>query len=92
MYSSTQLAFKYLKYRLTASNGKGHGVHSPFVFEFITKVLNDKSSFDFFQSIESLRRELKSNNSEINVPDFGAGSRMQLQHKRKISAIANSSS
>ncbi len=91
MYSSTQLAFKYLKYRLTASNGKGHGVHSPFVFEFITKVLNDKSSFDCFQAIESLRRELKNNNSRISVPDFGAGSRMQLQHKRKISAIANSS-
>jgi predicted O-methyltransferase YrrM len=91
MYSSTQLAFKYLKYLLTASNGKGHGVHSPFVFEFITKVLNDKSSFGCFSAIESLRRAFKNNNSEINVPDFGAGSRMQLQHKRKISAIANSS-
>ncbi len=91
MYSSTQLAFKYFKYLLTASNGKGHGVHSPFVFEFITKVLNDRSNFDCFQAIESLRRELKSDNNEINVPDFGAGSRMQLQHKRKISAIANSS-
>jgi hypothetical protein len=48
MYSSTQLAFKYLKYWLTAANGKGHGVHSPFVFEFITNVLNDKREFDCF--------------------------------------------
>ncbi len=91
MYSSIQLVFKYLKYRFTASNGKGHGVHSPFVFDFITNVLNDKRSFDCFQPIESLRSELKRNNSEINVPDFGAGSRMQLNNKRKISAIANSS-
>jgi predicted O-methyltransferase YrrM len=91
MYSSTQLAFKYFKYLLAASNGKGHGVHSPFVFEFITKVLNDKSNYDCFRSIESLRRELKNNNSEINVPDFGAGSRMQLQNTRKVSVIANSS-
>jgi predicted O-methyltransferase YrrM len=91
MYSSTQLAFKYLKYRLTASNGKGHGVHSPFVFEFITKVLNDKRSFDCFPSIETLRTELKNNDSQINVPDFGAGSRMQLHNKRKISTIARSS-
>ena len=36
MYSSFQLALKYLRYWFTASNGKGHGVHSPFVFEFIT--------------------------------------------------------
>jgi len=91
MYSSTQLAFKYLKYWLTATNGKGHGVHSPFVFDFITNVLNDKREFDCFHAIESLREELKKNNVEINVPDFGAGSRKQLNNKRKISAIATSS-
>lgn len=91
MYSSAQLAFKYLKYWFTASNGKGHGVHSPFVFDFIQHVLNDKREFDCFNYIESVRKELWKNETEINVPDFGAGSRMQLNNKRKISAIARSS-
>jgi predicted O-methyltransferase YrrM len=91
MYTSTQLAFKYLKYRLTASNGKGHGVHSPFVFDFITQVLNDKREFDCFRYIEFLREELKQDKTEINVPDFGAGSRKQLTNKRSIAAIARSS-
>jgi len=91
MYSSFQLAFKYLKYWLTSSNGKGHGVHSPFVYDFITNVLNDKREFDCFRYIESLREELKNNNNEISVPDFGAGSRKQLNNKRRISAIAKSS-
>ena len=91
MYSSTQLAFKYLKYWFTASNGKGHGMHSPFVFDFIQNVLNDKREFDCFRYIESLRNELRNSNSEINVPDFGAGSRKQLNNKRIISAIAKSS-
>ncbi|MEP6681617.1 MAG: class I SAM-dependent methyltransferase [Parafilimonas sp.] len=91
MYSSAQLALKYVKYQLTASNGNGHGVHSPFVFEFIKNILNDKREFDCFRYIESLREQLKSNPAEINVPDFGAGSRKQLNNKRKISAIANSS-
>jgi predicted O-methyltransferase YrrM len=91
MYSSTQLAFKYFKYRLTALNGKGHGVHSPFVFEFITQVLNDTREFDCFRYIESIREELKNDSAEIDVPDFGAGSRMQLNNKRKISAISRSS-
>jgi predicted O-methyltransferase YrrM len=91
MYSSAQLAFKYLKYWVTSSNGKGHGVHSPFVFQFVTDILNDKREFDCFRYIESIREELKSNDSEISVPDFGAGSRKQLNNRRKISAIANSS-
>jgi predicted O-methyltransferase YrrM len=91
MYSSVQLAFKYIKYWLTASNGKGHGIHSPFVFEFITNIINDNRSFDSFRHIEHLRQELSENNTEINVPDFGAGSRMNLQNKRRISAIAKSS-
>jgi hypothetical protein len=34
--------FNYLKYYFTASNGKGHGVHSPFVYNFIRSVLNNK--------------------------------------------------
>lgn len=91
MYSSLQLAKKYLRYWFSASNGKGHGVHSPFVFDFITQVLNDKRQFDCFRFIESTREDLKMNHAEINVPDFGAGSRMQLKTKRKISDIARSS-
>ena len=34
--------FNYFKYYINAANGKGHGVHSPFVFSFICSVLNNK--------------------------------------------------
>jgi len=34
--------FNYIKYYFNASNGKGHGVHSPFVYSFIRSVLNNK--------------------------------------------------
>ena len=40
MYSSLTLLKKYFQYLLKASNGKGHGVHSPFVYAFIKNVLN----------------------------------------------------
>ena len=33
---------KYFNYYFNASNGKGHGVHSPFVYSFIRSVLNNK--------------------------------------------------
>ncbi len=34
--------FNYFKYYINAANGKGHGVHSPFVFNFIGSILNNK--------------------------------------------------
>jgi hypothetical protein len=39
-YSKARLLQKYLLYRWKGSNSKGHGVHSPFVFDFIVNVLN----------------------------------------------------
>ena len=41
-YSFPFTLFNYFKYYFNASNGKGHGVHSPFVFSFIQEVLNNK--------------------------------------------------
>lgn len=91
MYSKYQLAIKYSKYLLTASNSRGHGIHSPFVFDLITKVFNDDRKFYCYDEIESLRSKLLIDNTTIPVTDFGAGSRMNLHKKRKISAIAKSS-
>lgn len=90
MYNSFKLAAKYLRYWFTASNGKGHGVHSPFVFEFIIKVLNDKSDYECYASIESLRRQLLANETIIEVVDFGAGSRSGATKKRAVQSIAAS--
>ena len=41
-YSFPFTLINYFKYYFNASNGKGHGVHSPFVFNFIRSVLNNK--------------------------------------------------
>jgi predicted O-methyltransferase YrrM len=73
-YSRWQLAWKYLHYYFAAGNGKGHGTHSPFVFEFITEVLNDKSNSVAYQRVESLREQLLQDRTMLNFDDFGAGS------------------
>jgi predicted O-methyltransferase YrrM len=91
MYGPLTLAFKYLRYLFTAANGKGHGVHSPFVFEFITRVLNDKRHFYAFDAIEKIRTQLLSNHNSITIQDFGAGSRVAKTNTRKISDVAKSS-
>jgi len=66
-----------------------HGIHSPFVFDFITKclykkVLNTKQ----IQSITENRNSLLTNHNKINVTDFGAGSRVFKSNNRSISKIA----
>ena len=74
MYSKLQLLLKYLQYYFTASNGKGHGMHSPFVFEFITKILNDKTVYPAYVKAEALRIQLLNDDTVLEVEDFGAGS------------------
>ena len=91
MYSRFQLAKKYLTYYLTASNGKGHGIHSPFVFDFITNVLNDKKKYECYKAIEQRRKLLLNDPAVIEVEDFGAGSAVIKTNSRVVKNIAASS-
>jgi predicted O-methyltransferase YrrM len=75
MFSPLTLSAKYLKYRLTAANGRGHGVHSPFVFDFIQNVLTDKTPFPEYAHIEILRSKLLADQTPVPMEDYGAGSR-----------------
>lgn len=91
MYSSFQLAKKYLGYYFHSSNGNGHGVHSPFVFDFIKYVLNDKKKYACYKKIESARKKMLNDNRTIEVEDFGAGSAVIKTNKRIVAKVATSS-
>ncbi len=91
MYSPIQMIFKYLWYYISASNGRGHGIHSPFVFDFTERVLNDDRQFYAFRQIENLRALLQHDQRMLKVEDFGAGSKIHTSPYRKIAAIAKSS-
>lgn len=58
MANSLLQVLKYVQYYFKASNAKGHGIHSPFVFELVTKVLNDDRQFYSFEPIEHLRKQI----------------------------------
>jgi predicted O-methyltransferase YrrM len=91
MYSKKQLALKYIHYFLNAKNGKGHGIHSPFVFDFTQQVLNKKKLPYSSNEIEDIRQYLKNNQQLIQIEDFGAGSRVIKQNTRKVATVAKSS-
>ena len=75
MHSPLTLGIKYLDYWLGASSGKGHGIHSPFVYEFVQKVLNDQNDYPEYSEAERMRRKLLADNTPVPLEDFGAGSR-----------------
>jgi predicted O-methyltransferase YrrM len=91
MYNRFQLAKKYLHYYFTASSAKGHGIHSPFVFDFIKNVLRDKKEYAYYPIIEKGRQQLLKQKAEIDVEDFGAGSSIIKTKKRLVTDMAASS-
>lgn len=87
MYSHTQLAIKYLRYFFSASNGKGHGIHSPFVFHFITHVLKNRNHFPEYDIVEKLRKDLLNDKTVLTVEDYGAGSAISNTKQRSVKSI-----
>lgn len=87
MYSKVRLIRKYISWYCTASNSKGHGTHSPFIFSFITSILNDKTAYAGYNSIELLRKQLRNDHTVLTIEDFGAGSITDKSNLRTISSI-----
>ncbi|MEN9512690.1 MAG: hypothetical protein RJB16_450 [Bacteroidota bacterium] len=88
MYPTFTLIKKYIQYYVNASNSKGHGVHSPFVYQFIQEVLLNKQIPHEANLMEAKRKDLLTDNTIIEVWDRGAGSRQNNQPKRVVKDIA----
>ena len=70
---------RFLNYELFSGHKYGHGIHSPFVFEFITGVLNDRFRYEEYGEVEKIRRKFRSEEMTILFNDYGAGSRRNRQ-------------
>ena len=76
----------YIKYLFYSKNE--HGVHSPFVYNLVTKCLYDNKKYPEYEALKSYRKSLLANKNTIKVTDFGAGSRVFKSNTREISKIA----
>ena len=76
----------YLKFLYNSKNE--HGVHSPFVFDLVTKYFYDKTIYPEYSILKSYRKSLLANKTFIEVTDFGAGSRVFKSNKRQVCKIA----
>jgi predicted O-methyltransferase YrrM len=80
------IAKSYLNFFWHSKNE--HGVHSPFVFNLVTKCFYDKKKYAEYTVLKSYRKSLIQNTDTIEVTDFGAGSRVFKSNTRQISKIA----
>jgi predicted O-methyltransferase YrrM len=88
MYSKSQLVFKWVQYILFASSAKGHAIHSPFVYELVSAVLNDNHSYYAYEKIERIKNRLLQDKRTLVVNDPGAGSSQNGNEIKNISEIA----
>lgn len=85
---------EYLRYQLLSGYSKGHGIHSPFIYDVVSRVFRNKTDKVVVSKIASLRKELLSDRRMISVNDLGSGSVIgsQRERTRRISDIAQYSS
>jgi predicted O-methyltransferase YrrM len=92
MYSKSQLTSKWFQYYVRASNARGHGVHSPFVYELVSEIFNDNQDYYPYKLIERVKTNLLLDERVLQVNDPGAGSREKKDNSdKKISEIAKTS-
>lgn len=80
------LILAYLKFLFNSTNQ--HGVHSPFVFDLVTKCFYDNKKYPEYSILKQYRNSLLENKNFIEVTDFGAGSKVFKSNKRQIAKIA----
>jgi predicted O-methyltransferase YrrM len=82
----------YIRFLIKAKTAIGHGIHSPFVYQFsIDVLLKSSKKIEKLRSVELLRKKLLIDKRTINVTDLGAGS-ISGKTSRKVSEITRNAS
>lgn len=82
----------FLRYLITSRHRRGHGVHSPFVYDFVSKVLFDRTKYPEYNFFKTIFSSLKDSGESIQVDNLGDDSLKFGRKKRKVSDLAKISS
>src|SRR5450759_4591631 len=82
---------KYLKYILLSRHRKGHGIHSPFVFDLVSRLFRNITDPKIVFKVEQIRKKLIADEQTILVHDLGSGSELSKEYLRRVADIAKKS-
>ena len=69
-----------------------YSAHSPFIFEFMTSIMNNKSNLESLNQIEEKRKDFLVSKASISFREYGAGSLTGVNNaQRKVSDVARHS-
>ncbi|EDP69654.1 SAM-dependent methyltransferase; O-methyltransferase [Flavobacteriales bacterium ALC-1] len=80
----------YIKFLFNSTNQ--HGVHSPFIYNFVTKCLYDKKKYPKYDELNNYRKILKDSNIALEITDLGEGSKVLSSNQRRVSDMVKTSS
>lgn len=63
-------------------------MHSPFMFHLVLNVIYLKEEFYDYKSLSETRKKLSTDETVLNITDFGAGSRVFKGNERRVKDIA----
>jgi predicted O-methyltransferase YrrM len=86
MLNRIQFAVNYLFYFFTAGNK--HSVHSPFVYDLVTKVINARRIKPEYHTYELIRSNMLKSNADVEILPIGASS---FSGKKKLSNLVKKS-
>jgi predicted O-methyltransferase YrrM len=92
MISQIRYSLKYIRYFLFAKHKRGHGIHSPFVYNLISKVLNNKSEPEDLKKVTDAHNKYIKSKKHIDFEDIGAGSNYYCPKKLTLGKIIRRSS
>jgi hypothetical protein len=79
MFNRLQFAINYLIYFF--SSGDKHSVHSPFIYDLVTRVINVRRIKPEYHTYELIRSKMLKSNADIEIKPIGASS---FAGKRKL--------
>jgi len=88
-FINTHQVISYLKYYSRAKTI--YSVHSPFMYEIIKELVQNKKGYYAFIEIEQLKRRLSIDQKQINLQDLGAGSKTRQSNQKTVSEILKTS-